>query len=150
MGGAALHWHNAVDHDKPGRGGRGSTGGTTKTIPCWASGQSSPATATGCWAACCSSQISGDARPLLPSGDIEIGWHLHPAAWGNGYATEAAARGLKHAFDSGLDNVVAVTSPDNVASQNVARRIGMSHQGRTDRYYNATCELFTVQRDTDR
>jgi len=26
----------------------------------------------------------------------------------------------------------------------------MSHQGRTDRYYNATCELFTVQRDTDR
>lgn len=89
---------------------------------------------------------SGDTTPLPPSGDIEIGWHLHPAAWGHGYATEAGARGLEHAFDSRLDRVVAVTNTDNVASQQVARRIGMRHEGRTDRYYNMTCELFVADR----
>lgn len=87
---------------------------------------------------------SGDQLPLAPSGDIEIGWHFHPDAWGHGYATEAGRRGLAHAFAHGLPEVVAVTNPANTASQRVAARIGMSHQGRTDRYYNATCELFVA------
>lgn len=87
---------------------------------------------------------SSDQTPLPPSGDIEIGWHFHPDAWGHGYATEAGARGLAHAFDAGLDEVVAVTNVANTASQRVATRIGMIHQGQTDRYYNTTCELFTA------
>jgi len=29
-----------------------------------------------------------------------------------------------------------------VASQKLAKRIGMQPRGRTDRFYNATCELF--------
>ena len=89
---------------------------------------------------------SGPEEPRRPSGDIEIGWHFHPDAWGHGYATEAAGRVLAHAFDSGLTRVVAVTNPANSASQQVCRRIGMTHEGRTDRYYDATCELFTAVR----
>jgi RimJ/RimL family protein N-acetyltransferase len=77
-----------------------------------------------------------------PSGDTEIGWHLHPDAWGSGYASEAAARVLAYAFESGLDRVVAVTYPDNTASQAVCLRIGMEHLGSTDVYYDTTCELF--------
>jgi RimJ/RimL family protein N-acetyltransferase len=91
---------------------------------------------------------SSPADPLPPSGDIEIGWHLHPGAWGRGYATEAAAVVLQHAFDGGLDEVVAVTHPENLASQRVCTRIGMAHQGPTNRYYNTTCELFTVTRES--
>ena len=91
---------------------------------------------------------SSDRTPLPPSGDIEIGWHFHPDAWGHGYATEAASRVLEHAFDSELPKVVAVTSPANTASQAVAERIGMRHQGTTTRYYNATCELFVATRPT--
>jgi RimJ/RimL family protein N-acetyltransferase len=87
---------------------------------------------------------SGRQDPLLPSGDIEIGWHFHPASWGRGFATEAAAVVLAHAFASGLDRVVAVTNPQNIASQKVCTRIGMRHEGQTTRYYNATCELFTA------
>jgi RimJ/RimL family protein N-acetyltransferase len=87
---------------------------------------------------------SSEQRPLPLSGDIEIGWHFHPDAWGRGYATEAAARVLRHAFDSGLPEVVAVTNPANVASQAVAERIGMTARGLTDRYYNTTCALFTA------
>lgn len=85
---------------------------------------------------------SGTAHPLFVSGDVEIGWHLHPDAWGRGYATEAAARVLRRAFDSGLTRVVAVTNPANTASQAVTRRIGMTHEGQTTRYYDTTCELF--------
>lgn len=85
---------------------------------------------------------SGDSLPLQPSGDIEIGWHFHPDHWGNGYATEAAGVVLHHAFAAGLNKVVAVTNPENHASQRVCERIGLVRQGLTDRYYNATCELF--------
>ncbi|MEO6531663.1 MAG: GNAT family N-acetyltransferase [Specibacter sp.] len=83
-------------------------------------------------------------EPLEASNDVEIGWHFHPDHWGNGYATEAAAAVLEHAFSSGLDQVVAVTNPANEASQTVCRRLGMSHEGQTELYYNASCELFTI------
>lgn len=89
---------------------------------------------------------SGPETPLSPSGDVEIGWHFHPEAWGHGYAAEAGSCGLKRAFDAGIEKVVAVTDPANIPSQNVAKRIGMIHQGRTDRYYNTTCELFVAER----
>jgi RimJ/RimL family protein N-acetyltransferase len=85
---------------------------------------------------------SGETLPLQPSGETEIGWHFHPDHWGHGYASEAAGAVLAHALDSGLDRVVAVTAPANTASQRVCLRIGMAHRGQTDRYYNATCELF--------
>ncbi|MDL9980247.1 GNAT family N-acetyltransferase [Microbacterium sp. ASV49] len=89
---------------------------------------------------------SGPSEPLEPSGETEIGWHLHPDAWGRGIASEAASRVLEYAFGAGLDHVLAVTNPDNTASQAVARRIGMRDQGLTDAYYNATCALFRVDR----
>lgn len=88
---------------------------------------------------------SGASLPLEPSGDTEIGWHFHPARWGHGFATEAAAAALGYAFNRGLQKIVAVTAPANVASQKVCLRIGMVHQGQTDRYYNALCELFEAR-----
>ena len=80
-----------------------------------------------------------------PSGgptEVEIGWHLHPEAWGHGYATEAAAAVLDDASSRGLAKVLAVTHPDNHASQAVCRRLGMTHLGRTTTYYDTPNELF--------
>jgi RimJ/RimL family protein N-acetyltransferase len=87
---------------------------------------------------------SGPELPLQPSPDTEIGWHFHPDHWGNGYATEAASVALRHGFDGGLEKVVAVTNPQNFASQRVCTRIGMTHEGQTRAYYNATCEFFVA------
>ncbi|MGA7203618.1 MAG: GNAT family N-acetyltransferase [Specibacter sp.] len=84
-------------------------------------------------------------EPLEPSDDVEIGWHLHPDHWGSGFASEAAAAVLDHAFANGLERVVAVTNPANEASQSVCRRIGMEHQGQSRKYYNAKCELFVLE-----
>ncbi|ADU49991.1 GNAT family N-acetyltransferase [Intrasporangium calvum] len=91
--------------------------------------------------------ISGSGTPpLQPTGETEIGWYFHPDAWGQGFAHEAASLGLGYAFAAGLKKVLAVTHPDNTPSQALCRRLGMRHEGRSDRYYNMTCELFSTDK----
>lgn len=68
--------------------------------------------------------------------DVEIGWRGHPEHSGQGYMAEAARAALDHALASGLRRVVAVTDPDNHASQAVCRRIGMADRGTTGDYYD--------------
>jgi RimJ/RimL family protein N-acetyltransferase len=58
-----------------------------------------------------------------PFAQPELGWILVRDAWGNGYATEAARAVLDW---HGVDELVSVIAPDNVASQGVARRLGGS------------------------
>jgi RimJ/RimL family protein N-acetyltransferase len=79
-----------------------------------------------------------------PTGDVEIGWHLHPDAWGHGYATEAARALVAHAFAGGAPRVHAVVRPGNERSIAVCRRLGMEHHGRTSRYYGVEVEHFTI------
>ena len=59
--------------------------------------------------------------------EVEIGWRFVRAAWGHGYATEAAAPVLDHAFrTAGLDTIVADIDPANTASIRVAEKIGLA------------------------
>ena len=63
---------------------------------------------------------------------LEVGWTLHPDHWGKGYATEAGAEAVRYAFGDLLldgrpvDRLYSCILPDNVASQAVARRLGMN------------------------
>ncbi|MEM7784594.1 MAG: GNAT family N-acetyltransferase [Planctomycetota bacterium] len=78
--------------------------------------------------------------------DVEIGWHLGRDFWGRGYATEGAHAMVRIAFEQiGLKTLWAVTKTENLASQRVAKRIGMSHRGQTGRYYNQQLELFRLR-----
>lgn len=64
--------------------------------------------------------------PDMPSPQVEIGWRLARAAWGQGYASEAARLVLAQAFTLlRLAQVVSFTALTNEASQAVMRRIGM-------------------------
>jgi len=67
----------------------------------------------------------------LPNDDVEvqIGWYLHPDAVGHGWAREAAAGMLGHAFAHGIERVWAIMWPHNHASAAVARAIGMTDLG---------------------
>ena len=59
---------------------------------------------------------------------VEIGWRLPQAAWGQGYACEAAAAAATFALELlELDELVAITTPANEPSRRVMRRIGMVH-----------------------
>jgi RimJ/RimL family protein N-acetyltransferase len=67
---------------------------------------------------------SPPAHPLGPH--AEIGWRLMRAAWGHGYATEAATAALRDALTRcGLTEVMAYTGADNLRSQAVMARLGM-------------------------
>jgi RimJ/RimL family protein N-acetyltransferase len=84
-------------------------------------------------------------QPLPGSDVVEIGWHLNPEHWGHGYATEAAQGAVALAFGPReLDRVVAVVDPDNLRSQAVCRRLGMTYQGQTSEYFGLTLELFDL------
>lgn len=66
-------------------------------------------------------------------GETEVLWALHPAAWGQGYATEAARAALAWGFDTlGLTLIFAITLPDNLASQAVMKRLGLIYRKRVD------------------
>jgi len=71
----------------------------------------------------------GRLGPWTPEGwpGTEVGWGIVRDAWGRGYATEGAAAAIDWAFDSlGWTEVIHCIGPANVASQNVARRLGSS------------------------
>jgi RimJ/RimL family protein N-acetyltransferase len=70
-----------------------------------------------------------------PTDDVEVGWHLHPDAWGRGYATEAAGAALDRELAAGAPEVFAVIREGNTRSTAVAQRIGMVPIGVQTRWY---------------
>lgn len=76
--------------------------------------------------------------------DIEIGWHLHPDVWGRGYATEAAVALVERAFAAGIPELYAVTNPDNVRSQAVCARLGMTDLGLGSDWYDKVLRAFRL------
>jgi RimJ/RimL family protein N-acetyltransferase len=67
---------------------------------------------------------AGPFHPLSWPG-FEVGWGLHPAARGKGYATEAARAAMDWCRATlGVGDIVHVIAIDNVASQAVAERLG--------------------------
>jgi RimJ/RimL family protein N-acetyltransferase len=73
--------------------------------------------------------LAGLGHPIwFPAlaGEIEIGWRLHPHAWGQGYATEAGQAALAAAWNAlEADRIVAIIDPGNTPSIAVATRLGM-------------------------
>jgi RimJ/RimL family protein N-acetyltransferase len=74
-----------------------------------------------------STELSGDL--------VEIGYFVDRAHGGQGLATEAAAALLHHGFTTlGLHAVWALIHESNVASQNLARRLGFTDVGGGEHY----------------
>lgn len=64
---------------------------------------------------------------------VEIGWRFNRAAWGHGYAFEAALACLEWGFNTvGLSEIVSFTTPGNTRSIALMQRLGMEHHERED------------------
>ena len=62
---------------------------------------------------------------VLPA--VEVGWRLDPRVWGRGLATEGGRAALAAGFGAlGLDAVVSIYEPENVASGRVMEHLGMT------------------------
>jgi ribosomal-protein-alanine N-acetyltransferase len=63
----------------------------------------------------------------LPATDeVEVGYLLGKAHWGQGLATEGALASLSYGFETlGLQQIVAIVHRENLASQRVAQKLGM-------------------------
>ena len=81
--------------------------------------------------------------------EIELGCRLAKPYWGKGYATEVASAWVAHGFEElGLERIVAVTHPENVASQRVLEKVGFAHEGMTS-YEGEAARLYAIGRETD-
>jgi RimJ/RimL family protein N-acetyltransferase len=91
--------------------------------------------------------VGGLGIRLLPpfEEDHEISWQLSPAAWGNGYATEAGRELIRWAFTQDVDELFAVARPKNIRAAATAERLGMSWVGETSKYYGLTLQVFRIR-----
>jgi ribosomal-protein-alanine N-acetyltransferase len=66
---------------------------------------------------------------LADSVDIEIGWWLAKDCCGKGLATEAARSVMQYGFDGfPFGRVIAIANPDNTASLNIMKGLGMKFE----------------------
>ena len=95
----------------------------------------------------------GGLQPLEQTAEIEVGYALGKAAWGRGFATEAARAVIEWGFHvRALDRIVAVATPENEASRRVMVKLGMHYEGIKSRYghdcayYSLTPESFALRK----
>jgi RimJ/RimL family protein N-acetyltransferase len=82
------------------------------------------------------------------STDVEVGYRMRRDAWGNGFATELAIELVRYGFeDVGLQRIIGVTHPHNVASQRVLTKAGLADVG-WGRYYDRRLRLFVARRES--
>jgi RimJ/RimL family protein N-acetyltransferase len=58
--------------------------------------------------------------------EVEIGWAVGSRYWGRGVGTSIGRHALTVAAERGVDNVVAFTRVDNVASRRVMEKLGLA------------------------
>jgi RimJ/RimL family protein N-acetyltransferase len=91
----------------------------------------------------------GRVGPWFPVGwpGLEVGWGIAKGFRGKGYAVEAATASLDWTFATfEIDKIVHIIRPENVASQNVARRLGATIERQVE-LFDHISDLWVTQRD---
>ncbi len=82
-------------------------------------------------------QIGLTVQDIKGTPVLEIGYLLKKKFWKKGFATEAAIGCKVYAFGRlGYDEVYSIIRDNNIASQNVAKRIGMTVVGDIVKHYH--------------
>jgi RimJ/RimL family protein N-acetyltransferase len=80
--------------------------------------------------------------------EIELVYVFAVAAWGKGYASEAARALLAYGFgDLGLQRIVALVEPENTASAHVAVKAGMHLEKQVTRPGGRRMDLYVIEKE---
>ena len=78
---------------------------------------------------------------------VDLGYRLMQQYWGKGYATEVGSACIQFGFENlGLNEIIAMVLPENVASIRVLQKLGFTYV--TDRVEgNLVAQLFSLTAD---
>src|SRR5688572_29516720 len=97
-------------------------------------------------------RIVGDCGLVLVAltgPEVELAYRFGREFWGQGYATEAAGACLRHGFEQfGLKQIIAITSPDHIASRRVMEKNGLTYVG-SETYYGREMVKYAIDRPVD-
>ncbi len=78
--------------------------------------------------------------------ELEIGYSIHPAFWGKGFATEAARKCRYFAFTNNFaESLISIVHVDNISSANVALKNGMNID-KTTVYKGIPVNIFRIRK----
>lgn len=79
--------------------------------------------------------------------EVEIYYGFSADVWNKGLATEAAKAVVRFGFEAlKLGNIAAITLPDNVASQNVLEKIGLTKSPEMRTFRDTHCLYYSASR----
>lgn len=79
--------------------------------------------------------------------EVEVGYGVAKAYWGQGLMTEAAAASLRYGFEErGLARIVAVALPENTASRRIMEKLGMKYE-KNALHYGFDCVYYAIARE---
>lgn len=111
----------------------GGPNGTVASAAAWITGLGSGSETTGFWAVEADGRFLGWLHLRLGeepayAHELELGFRLRRDAWGRGFATEASAALLHHAWTIlAAPSVFAYTDEANASSRRVMEKVGMVH-----------------------
>jgi RimJ/RimL family protein N-acetyltransferase len=80
--------------------------------------------------------------------EVELGYALDKPYWNLGLAIEGSLASLKYGFEVvGLERIVAIARPENVASQRVMQKVGMTYE-KNAYFYNSEVVYYAIARET--
>jgi RimJ/RimL family protein N-acetyltransferase len=83
------------------------------------------------------------------AGEVEAGWAIAPERWGEGLATELAHASVEAGFGTlGLEHIIALALPTNVASRRVMEKSGFAYE-RDVVYSGMAHVLYRIGRPVD-
>jgi ribosomal-protein-alanine N-acetyltransferase len=81
----------------------------------------------------------------LPTGEVEVIYAIVRARWGEGLATELALASLNYGFETlGLDTIIGLAYPENVASRRVLEKAGMRFTGITSDHFDEELARYEI------
>ncbi len=91
--------------------------------------------------------IGWNGLQFLPeTGETEVGYLLSTAFWGRGLATDGARAALEWGFANfPLDEIVGLVHPENIASQRVLEKSGLTFRERAN-YFGMDVFRYTLKR----